>query len=768
MRPVLALVLLVLGALFLAVLPVAHVPTTRMSSAAITPTAETANAQIAPPPATPDASPIARVGFADRINNAKEPIEALNSLLLEGVKFGAIFIGTIIVVLVIRAVRVRPTELVVPDLANASRDVGLNDLMDGLSHEMRGRILEEMKSLREFIQNNSTRVGPDEVKLPRTPLPTELPDAGIKNMIDAVADSVPGETKNIVQLVHAITPSRGVRVAISLVRSFEDGERPGILMEVADLGGRMIERRTVTEHAAPRLNPSRYVEFLINDDRIEPGAVSVPANVYVRVVGINVGSRARTLQIPSLSVNLAMAPGESQEAYARTPSGSFAYWANSLERGRAAISGVLTAETDPPHSLGERYAALARPAARWLAFRLTQWQLLDNPPLGLDLRITAFEHRRRAYVARMHNLLGAAKSAYGEKHPENGFLFEEAREHFRVAINVAPEWSQPHENLADTLMAWGRQTQQLGESPKRKFRAARRSYQVAMNLIDAQLAPLLRCRDHGRCRSQDIGYWLRPIEGEQLILELEVALRRTKVGAAIAGILLDDDRSKVAVEEMREFGKDPFILRTKDERLLYSLALLYGLASRVTSNQGDLMKAGRYLLSGLARDARRSYWRQMCEDEAFSTLEPALKVARDHLRRLLGDFPRLTFAAPPSMTKREAERGARGSVEQIKTGFTVFSDDGPLGRIVDRIAANESSGIELLYVARFSGERDELWIPTSAVGPVYPLTSSVFIAATSSAIDSWKWDAPPPHVSRVEDRRFHCLIEQVANNVGWI
>ena len=133
-------------------------------------------------------------GFAAWAEEKKAPIESINTLLLEAVKFVVLVGGLFVAVwAVICLIWRRPHELVLASMANATGDEETNAVADSLSVLMRIELVTQLERLHEHMRRYSQRADPRALPLPRLPLPAETPNERVKTLIDAVAEAAPDE-----------------------------------------------------------------------------------------------------------------------------------------------------------------------------------------------------------------------------------------------------------------------------------------------------------------------------------------------------------------------------------------------------------------------------------------------------------------------------------------------------------------------------------------------------------------------------------------------
>jgi len=114
------------------------------------------------------------------------------------------------------------------------------------------------------------------------------------------------------------------------------------------------------------------------------------------------------------------------------------------------------------------------------------------------------------------------------------------------------------------------------------------------------------------------------------------------------------------------------------------------------------------------------------------------------------------FAPEPPPLDLSVRRGPAGTIADIKEGFTLYAQSGPLARVIGLLPGEEEYGRRrrgLIYASGLYGANDELWIPVEAVLAVYPETGAVFLAAKGDEVEHFGWNLPPESFRR--DARRH-------------
>ncbi len=134
---------------------------------------------------------------------------------------------------------------------------------------------------------------------------------------------------------------------------------------------------------------------------------------------------------------------------------------------------------------------------------------------------------------------------------------------------------------------------------------------------------------------------------------------------------------------------------------------------------------------------------------AFLASRPAGSLGPLDREVALGSRP--FFAPQPPPLNMAVRRGAPGTLNDIKEGFVLYAQSGPLARVVGVLPGEEEYGRRrrgLIYAHGLYGASDELWIPVEAVLAVYPETGAVFLAAKGDETEHFGWNLPPESFRR--------------------
>lgn len=127
------------------------------------------------------------------------------------------------------------------------------------------------------------------------------------------------------------------------------------------------------------------------------------------------------------------------------------------------------------------------------------------------------------------------------------------------------------------------------------------------------------------------------------------------------------------------------------------------------------------------------------------------------LDRQLAIGERSMFAPEPPPLDMRVRRGEPGTIADIKEGFVLYAQNGPLARVLGMLPGEQEYGRRrrgLIYATGLYGASSELWIPVEAVLSVYPETSAVFLAAKGDETEHFGWNLPPESFRR-DERRQH-------------
>lgn len=109
------------------------------------------------------------------------------------------------------------------------------------------------------------------------------------------------------------------------------------------------------------------------------------------------------------------------------------------------------------------------------------------------------------------------------------------------------------------------------------------------------------------------------------------------------------------------------------------------------------------------------------------------------------------FAPEPPPYDVRIRQGAQGTVEDIREGFVLYAQNGPLARVLAVLPADAEYGRRrrgLIYASGLYGASSELWIPIEAVFAVYPDSSAVMLAAKGDETEHFGWNRPPESFRR--------------------
>jgi hypothetical protein len=91
-------------------------------------------------------------------------------------------------------------------------------------------------------------------------------------------------------------------------------------------------------------------------------------------------------------------------------------------------------------------------------------------------------------------------------------------------------------------------------------------------------------------------------------------------------------------------------------------------------------------------------------------------------------------------------RGQPGTLDDIREGYVLYAQNGPLARVLAVLPGQEEYGRRrrgLIYASGLYGASSELWIPLEAVYAVYPETSAAMLAAKGDETEHFGWNRPP-------------------------
>jgi hypothetical protein len=112
---------------------------------------------------------------------------------------------------------------------------------------------------------------------------------------------------------------------------------------------------------------------------------------------------------------------------------------------------------------------------------------------------------------------------------------------------------------------------------------------------------------------------------------------------------------------------------------------------------------------------------------------------------------RSMFAPEPPPVGSRVRRGTPGTLGDIREGYVLYAQNGPLARVLAVLPGQEEYGRRrrgLIYASGLYGASSELWIPLEAVFAVYPETSSALLAAKGDETEHFGWNRPPESFRR--------------------
>jgi tetratricopeptide (TPR) repeat protein len=241
---------------------------------------------------------------------------------------------------------------------------------------------------------------------------------------------------------------------------------------------------------------------------------------------------------------------------------------NALER-------VIQSVTRTP---SERYIALLKPGAQWLALELSKETMLSDVVRGYRRS----ENGRP--VAEVYNFIGASYLLRASVHSS---FYQLAIDNFKQAVKHDPGWYLPYENLGDTYSYMGNQREALG------------SYDTALEQVQADLKEEDPQRQETECR--------------------------LRISKGIAQLLSSDsDLKEKARNEIRSIERACGGPVNLSARSLYNLACWYSVAARHKIRvlgpgrvSRDLRRrARRFLAYSLAKNyLDRDLWERVDKDQ---------------------------------------------------------------------------------------------------------------------------------------------------------
>ena len=117
----------------------------------------------------------------------------------------------------------------------------------------------------------------------------------------------------------------------------------------------------------------------------------------------------------------------------------------------------------------------------------------------------------------------------------------------------------------------------------------------------------------------------------------------------------------------------------------------------------------------------------------------------------IGEKSMFAPVAPPETDLEATQRGPRGTWSDIAPGYTLYAQNGPLGKVIAALPGESEYGRVrrgIIYASGLFGANEEMWIPVEAVYAVYPETASAFLAAKGDEIEHFGWNRPPESFRR--------------------
>lgn len=287
-------------------------------------------------------------------------------------------------------------------------------------------------------------------------------------------------------------------------------------------------------------------------------------------------------------------------------------------------------------ALKERYIKLIKIAAQWLSIEISRQEMLKEIP-------KKYSGSSNNYKAEINNFFGVLN--YHSASTDNNFFYDLAIEDLQEAINQAPEFYRPHENISNVYITKGQ------EEPDSK------------NCINLQYQAILQAQEALDCLTKENEQHKSEINQicneynnskkknlENIIEENDRLKRRIKVSIATAQLLTKEEPMIAAArKEIIEVEDNWHAPSEPDTRLLYNLACWYAYANAIKQNEynpdyaKNNDKARRYLVYALARNRLLWDWATKDPDikniacEGLAQLQIALSKKLHEVR----DLPKL-------------------------------------------------------------------------------------------------------------------------------
>jgi len=561
-----------------------------------------------------------------------------------------------------------------------------------------------------WMQEEILRTFPDPK---RTPLPQPSADTRSTDLYDALKQIAPKDTSPILQVLSTLFPPRGTRVLCNLQRRGDSRDELGISIEIGDLSDRSVATVfTLWESSPPRPRPGQEPRpgqhpgeqdraSAVGEVYYKMGLLDQAESYYLKALEEQPDSEGAANGLQRVLDEKRTVAGR----YYRLLGPAMRWLAieiarRSLERldERRFILEDQKFETPDLNRVNSRllYAETydlvdpTRVDDNKLESTLSGLDNLDIDQFDIDqfdidrLDIEVSDQRpfeqlnqvssagrtqsqqikvqkKDALLANFFGTLYLASAvAYHlqdkrDGRTSSGFFFSLAMKWFKHAIDRAPWWYQPYENLASTYVYrvqmqllepedLADDTKNISESDRRLLLQAKELYDLAERKRRSVLATLLRLvkasiatlsADHS---AREAGEQKRKIMRKLIDLCMQIFKDdvpfRIALGKAKAGLFLRDP--KVVSEETSIFPEPRNSFLIDDERFMYNLASWYSMASKsgIDFGTADMSesemrdKAKKYLVYSFGKSSSANV---AFSSEIWAASNPYLREINDEL-----------------------------------------------------------------------------------------------------------------------------------------
>ncbi len=497
----------------------------------------------------------------------------------------------------------RNSQLIVTDFKNSSGSDEFDNRVVGLSQLAREKLAADMKALLHEVKR---QLRGDFELLERAPLPTSVQDSRLNDLLTNLAENVPEQIRPVVQLVGILSSPQGIRVNSHLQFIGDTPGKAAISYEISDIEGQQEPKLfTLWEQSTNEVSLSTSLEPPSGDNSNEEAqALFALGQLYQERGALE---QAKAMYEEALKKQHAAEVAEVME--------------------HVLLSNKRT--------LSQRYVALVEPGALWLAIELSRRIFLQD--ISRHYRNVDLDRRRRGSpplsaaeredgvkrdAASIYNFLAAycvfKASTHGLAYEQT--FYDQARGYLERALELAPNWYLPYENLGDLysytdehLLAIHNYDKALGLIPNTRFKVPKPTSYIG----NIPQEDLVRCR--------------------------------IRIAKGIAQMHLGGNAREEARGAIGDIARDCTDVRLSTPLILYDLACWYAADAKVSPEPSDAMtKARLYLVASLARDGRTGMlWE-------WSDNDPDLRNIRSGLEKLKSGLDE-RLRRPPDLLRLSSE-----------------------------------------------------------------------------------------------------------------